>query len=145
MERVVETDFDLSAVRAALSAPEDGALVFFFGSVRDNAEGRRVTRLRYEAYRDMAEASIRRIEEEVRVAKGAHRVFVQHRVGDLKPEESTVLVAATAPHRHEAFAACRLALERVKAEVPVWKKEVYEDGGEAWVEGPPGPRPLPEE
>ncbi len=107
----------------------------FFGTVRNRTADKTVTTLHYEAYEEMAESSIRTVEEEVREEFGVHRVFVQHRVGDLKPGEKTVLVAAVARHRHEAFEACRHALERVKAEVPVWKKEIYEDG-EVWVRSP---------
>lgn len=141
MQRIIEGDFETKAVLEALQSPKDGALVAFYGSVRDNFEGRKVKLLRYEVYDDMAEAAIRRIEEEVREASGADTVFVQHRVGELAPGEHTILVAAAAPHRREAFEACQTALERVKTEVPVWKKELYTDGGEAWVEGHADPHP----
>ncbi len=141
MKRIVQDDFQTAEVLERLRSPRDGALVAFFGSVRDSFEGRKVKLLRYEVYDDMAEASIRRIEEEVRKASGADQVFVQHRVGDLMPGDPTILVAAASPHREAAFDACRAALERVKTEVPVWKKEIYEDGGEAWVESHAGPPP----
>ncbi len=141
MKRIVRVNFQTEEVLRRLHSPKDGALVAFFGSVRDSFKGREVKLLRYEVYDDMAEASIRRIEGEVREASGADQVFVQHRVGDLKPGDPTILVAASAPHRQAAFDACRLALERVKTEVPVWKKEIYEDGGEAWVESHAGPPP----
>ncbi len=132
MKRIVEEDFDVGSVLKELQHPAEGALVFFFGSVRNSSGDRNVKLLHYEVYEEMAEAHIRRIEEEVREKVGARRVLVLHRVGDLPPGERTVMVAAVARHRQEAFEACRLALERVKAEAPVWKKEVYEDG-EAWV------------
>ena len=141
MKRIVRDDFQTEKVLELLRSPKDGAIVTFFGSVRDSFEGREVKLLRYEVYDEMAEASIRRIEEEVREASGADRVFVQHRVGDLMPGDPTILVAASSPHREAAFEACRVALERVKTEVPVWKKEIYEDGGEAWVESHAGPPP----
>ena len=141
MKRIVKDDFETAEVLERLRSPRDGALVAFFGSVRDSFEGRKVKLLRYEVYDDMAEASIRRIEEEVREASGADQVFVPHRVGDLKPGDPTILVAASSPHREAAFEACRVALERVKTEVPVWKKEIYADGGEAWVESHAGPPP----
>ncbi len=141
MKRIVRNDFETAEVLKRLRSPRDGALVAFFGSVRDSFKGREVKLLRYEVYDEMAEASIRRIEEEVREASGADQVFVQHRGGDLKPGDPTILVAASSPHRAAAFEACRVALERVKTEVPVWKKEIYEDGGEAWVESHEGPPP----
>lgn len=132
MDRIVERDFDLASVMRELAYPEEGATTIFFGSVRDNAGENRVNLLHYEVYREMAEAYIRRIEEEVRKKHGARRVLVLHRVGDLEPGEKTILVASVARHREEAFAACREALERVKAEAPIWKKEVYEQGAR-WV------------
>ncbi|MEE9601446.1 MAG: molybdenum cofactor biosynthesis protein MoaE [Thermoplasmata archaeon] len=132
MKRIVEEDFDVASVLQELRHPEEGALALFFGSVRDNSAGKSVRRLRYEVYREMAEAYIRRIEEEVRKEVGVRRVLVLHRTGDLAPGERTIMVAAVSRHRQEAFEACRKALERVKAEAPIWKKEVYESG-EAWV------------
>ncbi|MFQ5919909.1 MAG: molybdenum cofactor biosynthesis protein MoaE [Thermoplasmata archaeon] len=140
VKRIVRDDFHTEALRP-LRSPNDGALVTFFGSVRDSFEGREVKLLRYEVYDEMAEAAIRRIEEEVKEASGADQVFIQHRIGDLKPGDHTILVAASSPHREAAFEACRIALERVKTEVPVWKKEIYRDGGEAWVESHAGPPP----
>lgn len=135
MERIVTTDFDVAAVLDALRSDADGATALFFGTVRSRAQGKEVALLRYEVYEAMAERTIRRIEAEVAEAEGAHRVRIQHRTGDLKPGDRTVLVAAASPHRPEAFAACRRALERVKAEVPVWKKEIYADGSAAWLAG----------
>ncbi len=132
LDRVVEADFDVEGVLRTLQQPEEGATVLFFGSVRDATEGRAVKRLHYEVYREMAESTLRRIEEEVRQAYHVRRVLVIHRVGDLPPGEKTILVAAVGRHRHEAFDACREALDRAKAEAPIWKKEVYVDG-EAWV------------
>jgi molybdopterin synthase catalytic subunit len=132
MRRIVEEDFDVASVLEEMRHPEEGALVLFLGSVRGVSGGKAVTSLQYEVYREMAEEQIRRIEEEVREETGARRVLVQHRIGKLPPGERTILVAALSRHRAEAFEACRRALERVKSEVPIWKKEVYERG-EAWV------------
>ncbi|MFQ5837862.1 MAG: molybdenum cofactor biosynthesis protein MoaE [Thermoplasmata archaeon] len=132
MRRILEEDFDVASVLKELRYPEEGAVALFLGSVRDNSGGKAVRALRYEVYREMAEAYIRRIEEKVREEMGARRVLVQHRVGELGPGERTILVAAVGRHRGEAFEACRKALERVKSEVPIWKKEIY-DQGEAWV------------
>ncbi len=132
MKRVVTADFDVNAVLEELRYPEEGGLVLFFGSVRSVNGGKSVKTLHYEAYEEMAESDIRKVEEEVQEEFGVRRVLVQHRIGDLKPGEKTILVAAVARHRQKAFDACRRALERVKAEIPVWKKEIYEDG-EAWL------------
>lgn len=133
MSRIVEEDFDIVSVLHELRHPEEGALVLFLGSVRGSSGGKAVVSLEYEVYREMAEEQIGRIEEEVRRETGATRVFVQHRIGKLPPGERTILVAALSKHRAEAFEACRKALERVKSEVPIWKKEVYERGS-AWVQ-----------
>ncbi len=132
MKRVVTEDFDVDAVLEELRNPEEGGLVLFFGSVRSPNAGKTVKSLHYEAYEGMAESYIRKVEGEVQEEFGVRRVLVQHRVGDLEPGERTILVAAVGRHRQEAFDACRQALERVKAEIPVWKKEIYRDG-EAWV------------
>lgn len=131
-DRIVREDFNLESLLEELTHPEEGAIVLFLGSVRGSSGQKRVRALRYEVYEEMADEMIRRIEEEVRQDSGVRRVLVQHRVGDLTPGERTILVAAVARHRGEAFDACRKALERVKAKAPIWKKEVYDDG-EAWV------------
>jgi molybdopterin synthase catalytic subunit len=90
-----------------------------------------VLRLEYEAYRPMAERALARIGEEVGAAHGA-ALAVVHRVGVLVPGEAAVVIAAGAPHRTPAFRACEACLERLKREVPIWKREIFEDGSE-WV------------
>lgn len=110
----------------------DGAVVTFVGTVRDNHMGRRVRALEYEAYADMAESEMRRIGVEMIARHGLHGIAMRHRVGKLSVGEISVIIAASAPHRGEAFAACSEALDKLKATVPVWKKEYFEDG-EVWV------------
>jgi molybdopterin synthase catalytic subunit len=127
----------------------DGALCLFVGVVRDHHHGRRVLRLEYEAYEEMALPLLQRIEDEARQRFPVAAVRIVHRLGPLEVGEASVAVAVTAAHREEAFAACRWAIDTVKATVPIWKKEYGEDGA-VWMEGPgtctpdPGAREQPE-
>jgi molybdopterin synthase catalytic subunit len=112
-----------------------GAIVTFDGVVRDNTKGRRVVTLQYEAYAPMAVKEMRRVGEEIRERWPAvDRIGVIHRFGELKISESSVVIVVTSPHRRVAFEACHYAIDRLKQTVPIWKKEIFEDG-EAWVEG----------
>jgi molybdopterin synthase catalytic subunit len=110
----------------------DGAVVTFVGTVRDNHTGRKVVALEYEAYPEMAEAEMRRIGIAMIERYGLHGIAMRHRIGKLAVGETSVIIAASSPHRREAFQACSEALDRLKETVPVWKKEYFEDG-EVWV------------
>jgi molybdopterin synthase catalytic subunit len=112
----------------------DGAMVTFLGLVRNQHRGRRVLYLEYDAYEPLARRAIERIADEAAVRWPAARLALHHRIGRVEIGEASVAVAAAAPHRVEAFAACRYAIERVKQILPVWKHEFFEDG-DAWVEG----------
>jgi molybdopterin synthase catalytic subunit len=116
-----------SLVEAVLTS-RDGAVVTFVGTVRDNNEDHRVLALEYEAYGDMAEAEMERIGVEMVEKWGLHGIAMRHRIGKLSVGEISVVIAASSPHRREAFEACSEALDLLKARVPVWKKEYYEDG-----------------
>jgi molybdopterin synthase catalytic subunit len=122
---------------AALRRPSDGGLALFVGVVRDHHEGRAVDRLEYQAYLPMAEKELERIAVELSQAHPAARVAMKHRLGVLEVGDVAVVVAASAPHREEAFAACRDGIESIKARLPVWKRE-WGPGGSLWVE-PCGP------
>jgi molybdopterin synthase catalytic subunit len=112
-----------------------GAVVTFDGVVRDNNQGRRVVSLQYEAYEPMAVKEMRRLGAEVRERwPEVERIGVIHRFGELKISESSVVIVVTSAHRRMAFEACRYAIDRLKQTVPIWKKEIFEDG-EEWVEG----------
>lgn len=110
----------------------DGAVVTFIGTVRDNHMGKNVLALEYEAYAEMAVSEMERIGLELIGKHGLHGIAIRHRVGKLGVGEISVVIAVSAPHRGEAFAACSEALDRLKETVPVWKKEYFEDG-EIWV------------
>jgi molybdopterin synthase catalytic subunit len=131
--RVVEAPLSPDALAAAVDDPGAGGVVIFSGVVRDETGGRPVKFLEYEAHAPMAEAKLREIGAAVRARwPGVKRVAILHRVGRLEIGEASVLIAVSAAHRAEAFEACRYAIDTLKATVPVWKKEHFEDG-EVWV------------
>ena len=130
---IVDDPLDASAVVGGLATPADGAVSLFCGTVRDHHQGRRVLRLEYHGYRPMALRKMDAIADEVAGRFAASSVILLHRLGTLEVGEVSVVVAVASAHRAEAFAGCRHAIERIKAEVPIWKKEHYEDGEAAWV------------
>ncbi|HUP23053.1 MAG TPA: molybdenum cofactor biosynthesis protein MoaE [Thermoanaerobaculia bacterium] len=111
-----------------------GALVLFVGTVRDTFRGRAVERITYSGYTAMAQARLARIVEELEREHPGGRVAIVHRLGTLAVGEASVVIAVTTPHREAAYEASRRALERLKREVPIWKREHYRDGGAAWRE-----------
>jgi molybdopterin synthase catalytic subunit len=112
----------------------DGALCLFVGVVRDNNDGRTTTAIQYEAYGPMAESEMGRIAEGLARDFPAVKIGMKHRVGLLAVGEASVAIAAVSPHRADAFAACRAAIDRVKSTVPIWKKEFHPDGSSDWVD-----------
>ena len=110
-----------------------GAVVSFVGVVRGYQEGRRILYLEYDAYKEMAERKIKQIADEIGSRWEPVDVAILHRIGRLAVGEIIVVIAVGAPHRKEAFAACQYAIDRLKEIVPIWKKEVGEEG-EAWVQ-----------
>ena len=130
--KVVDRALRLDEVVEAVSGEAYGGLVTFSGSVRNQTKGRRVLRLEYEAYPPMAEKKLAEIGAEVAAQFSGTRLAIVHRVGTLVPGELAVVIAAAAPHRKEAFLGCEHAIERLKQDVPIWKKEFFEDG-EVWV------------
>ena len=111
-----------------------GAVTTFIGTVRDRNQGRRVDRLEYEAYEPLALRAFSRIAAEAEAEWPEVVIGLHHRVGTLTVGEASIVIAAASPHRAEAFAACRYAIERVKQIAPIWKREYFE-GGDCWVEG----------
>jgi molybdopterin synthase catalytic subunit len=127
--RVTAEPLDVAALSAAVRDPRAGAVVCFEGVTRD------VPSLEYEAYAEMAEARLREIAEAEAARHGLCAVAVEHRVGTVPLGEPSVIVAASAAHRGEAFAGARAVIDRVKAEAPIWKVEVEADGTQRRVEG----------
>ena len=126
--RITDEPLTLESVSAAVADPGAGAIVSFQGVTRE------VERLEYEAYREMAEERIEAILRECAERHGLVAAAAEHRVGGVALGEPSVIVAASSAHRPEAFAGAREAIDRIKAEAPIWKKEI--DGGEErWVEG----------
>jgi molybdopterin synthase catalytic subunit len=130
--RLCEAAIGIDAAVAAVSHDGAGGIAIFVGNVRARSRGKAIVRLDYEAYGEMALAAMRRIAEGIEKEIEGVRVAIHHRVGTLVPGETAVVVAASAAHRGEAFAACRAAIEALKKDVPIWKKEIDEGGGE-WV------------
>jgi molybdopterin synthase catalytic subunit len=112
----------------------DGAVVTFIGVVRGHNQGRHVRFLEYEAYEPLAVRALARIVDEARAAWPEARLGMTHRVGRLELGEASVAIVSASPHRAQAFAACRYAIERIKQIVPIWKREHFE-GGDVWLEG----------
>ncbi len=122
----------MDAITASVSHSGAGAIVHFLGAVRDQNEGRHVTRLEYSAYEPMALSEMHTIVEGIEGERAGVRVAVAHRLGSLAVGDAAVLCAASAKHRADAFWACREAIDRIKANVPIWKREYGPDGA-AWV------------
>ncbi|MEZ5332256.1 MAG: molybdenum cofactor biosynthesis protein MoaE [Thermoanaerobaculia bacterium] len=133
---LVNGEPDPAPLLAAVDDPAHGATLLFLGRVRGDRDGRAVTHLTYEAYEPMALAALRRIVEEIEAARGC-RLAIAHRIGEAPAGRTTVAIAASAPHREAAYAASREALERLKREVPIWKREHYADGAADWLEVEP--------
>lgn len=121
-------------VREAVEGPDAGAVVVFLGTVRNNTDGRPVTRLEYEAYPPMAEKKMAEIAQEIAQKwDDTLRVAMVHRTGKLEIGEVSVAVAIASPHRKDGFEACQYAMNRLKQIVPIWKREVWTDGEAEWV------------
>jgi molybdopterin synthase catalytic subunit len=132
--RLVRGPIDAAALSTATA--RDGAVCLFVGVVRDENRGRAVTGIDYEAYEEMALPLMQEIGAETARLFPVTRVRLVHRLGPLAVGEASVAVAVSSPHRAEAFAACRHAIDALKARVPIWKKEHYADGSEWLDEGP---------
>lgn len=114
-----------------------GGTVLFIGTVRNRNRGRSVTGLEYQVYKEMAVATLERVEEEVRKKWPVRKISIVHREGALKVGEVSVAVAVSSQHRAEAFEACRYAIDRIKRSLPLWKKELFSSGRQSWVSGTP--------
>jgi molybdopterin synthase catalytic subunit len=125
---------DLATLVQAAADREHGGLATFLGSTRRESEARPVRALVYEAYEELALRELQTIVEEAGARFGA-RVALAHRTGRVVVGEPSVAVAASAPHRAEAFAACRYAIDELKARAPIWKLTEYADGGTTWLDG----------
>lgn len=132
--RVTFAPLSLDEVYGLADAPANGAVVVMSGMVRNNSEGKAVMALEYQAYEPMALEVFKQIAAKIRATwPEASRVVIHHRTGKLAVGEISVLVAVGCPHRAEAFAACQYAIDTLKHNAPIWKKEHWEDGSTSWV------------
>lgn len=133
--RVTPDELNTAEAVAAVGSAAAGAINVFLGVVRDTNLGRRVRYLEYDAYPSMAEKVMRELAEEAKERFGLEDCAVLHRTGRLEIGEASLLIAVSCGHRAESFEAGHWLVNEIKKKVPVWKKEVWEDG-EAWIEGP---------
>jgi molybdopterin converting factor subunit 1 len=130
--RLSATPLDLDAAVAEVANERAGAIATFVGTTRVESRGRHVRHLEYEAYEGMAEQVMEELAASLRDRYDICAMAIHHRIGRVGIGEQSVLIAVSAPHRHDALAACREAIDTLKETVPLWKKEVYE-GGEEWI------------
>ena len=134
MFEITSDPLDPAPLVAAVRRDESGAVALFYGVVRNENMGRNVRYLEYDVYPEMAIKKMREVAEEVRAKYPITGIGVLHRVGRLEIGETSLLVAVSSAHRAAAFEACHFAVDRIKQVVPIWKKEVWDDG-EEWIEG----------
>ena len=137
LAELTDGPIDTNRAVAAVSGPSRGAVVIFLGTVRDHHAGRPVEKLTYSAYRTMALEGLRRIVTDLESGHENLRAAIVHRLGEVPVGEPSVVIAVASPHRAAAYDASRAALERLKAEIPIWKREHYADGGAEWREVEP--------
>lgn len=133
---ISDRPLDVAAAIARVSGPSRGGIVTFLGAVRDEARGQSIRHLEYEAYPEMAEREMQKIADRAAERWPGAQVAIFHRAGHLEVGDLAVVIAAAAPHRAEAFEACRYAIDTLKQTVPIWKKEVSMDGA-YWVDDRP--------
>jgi molybdopterin synthase catalytic subunit len=133
---ITDQPLDVKQVTALVGAPNLGGINVFVGAVRDQTKGKKVIRLEYEAYKPMALSEMKKIALRVREQWPLASIAIHHRVGLLQTGEAAVVIAVATPHRADAFTACQFAIDTLKETVPIWKKEVFEDG-EEWVSAHP--------
>jgi molybdopterin synthase catalytic subunit len=133
--RITPDPLSVDEALTFVADPGAGGTCVFIGTVRDRSDAGHVTGLSYEAWDDLAVARLHAIAEEILGGWPARRVAILHRTGDLTVGEASVVVAASAPHRADAFEGCRHGIERLKEDVPIWKKEGLDSGEAHWVMG----------
>ncbi len=130
--RLSSEPLSLDAVVDEVRSPQAGAIATFTGTTRVQSRGRTVLHLDYEAYEEMAEQVMTQIAEELKGRYDLCAIAIHHRTGRVDIGEASVMIAVSAPHRQDALAACKDAIDTLKSQVPLWKKEFYE-GGEEWI------------
>ena len=128
----VTSRWEPDRVTALVRKDSNGAVVTFLGTTRDNFQGKRVLTLEYEAFEEMAVKKLEEIRSEIQAEFDVDDIAISHRIGVVPIGQISLVVAVASPHRKEAFLACHKAVDRLKEIVPIWKKEVFEDGSR-WV------------
>jgi molybdopterin synthase catalytic subunit len=134
--QLLESPLSLDRCETFTLDPGAGGMTFFVGRVRNQTQGKRVIRLDFEAYGPMAESEMHKIAVEASARWPVRRICIHHRIGTLQIGEAAVIIGMAAAHRGAAFAACQFAIDTLKETVPIWKKEIFEDG-EVWVAAHP--------
>ena len=134
--QILSTPLSIAACEAFVASPEAGGTVVFIGTVRNKTASKTVTRLEFEAYEPMAVLEMEKIASRALSEFSVLKISIHHRVGVLDIGEVPVVIAVSAPHRGAAFDACEFCIDELKKTVPIWKKEVFQDG-EVWVAAHP--------
>ena len=134
--RITSEPLSIQACAEWVMSDQCGGIDVFIGTVRDHTKNKKVLRLEFEAFEAMAISEMGKIARQIAEKWPVHKVLVHHRTGSLLPGEIAVIIAVSAAHRDAAFDACRYAIDTLKQTVPIWKKEVFEDG-EVWVAAHP--------
>ena len=135
MADLVRAPIDVAKLITEASRPDCGAVSLFIGNSRDHNDGRKVTRLEYEAYEPMALAALEKLERDARKQFKIATCRIVHRLGEVPLAEASVAVVVAAAHRQPAFDACQWAMNELKRAAPIWKKEFFAQGGAEWVQG----------
>jgi len=133
---IQKSKLDIRQAEAFLYSSIDGGVVLFVGNIRENAGERKVTSIFFEAYNEMVIAELERISTDIQTQFSISKIVLIHRVGEVLPGETAVIAGIASKHRKEAFEACTELMNRLKASVPIWKKEIYDDGSE-WISPTP--------
>lgn len=140
MIRIRRESLEIGTIADSVRDPASGAVAVFTGVVRNENEGRRVQKVRYEAYESMALRKLSEIADRLKEEFDLKKVALEHRIGDLQVGEVSLVLAVSSPHRSKAFEALRHGIDLVKAIVPIWKREFYLEGDDTWIDpGSPDP------
>ncbi len=131
-----DTELSVQECNDLVVSDGSGGIAIFVGTIRNQTKGKAVQRLEFESYKPMAISEMRKIAEQAKEKWEAEKIVIHHRVGVLQIREIAVIIAVSTPHRKAAFEACQYCIDTLKETVPIWKKEIFEDG-EVWVAAHP--------
>ncbi len=134
--QISSNPLDIESCNEWLRSASDGGVVLFVGNVRSANRGKEVSHLEFEAYEEMVVKELEKWGRYIQERFGVHKVLLHHRIEKVEIGETAVIAGIAAPHRKEAFEACSFLLEKLKTEIPIWKKEVYNDGHH-WISATP--------